>query len=189
LQLPVPCDVVAGFPGDQHDRSSHEVPVSDPLDPFGFDDDDDASSAPIDEEERAALLEDLADLAEFREALEPRGFRGVVIPCPDCEEDHYFGWSLLRENLEHILEHGEPRVHEPAFEPDVDRYVTWDYGKGFVDGVLEAENETGSLRDGWTSPTEAARRIRRALTTRGLTEDEVAEVLSEGGLPVNDQPD
>ncbi len=72
----------------------------------------------------------------------------------------------------------------------MDRYVTWDYGKGFVDGVLEAENETGSsLRDGWTSPTEAARRIRRALTTRGLTEDEVAEVLSEGGLPVNDQPD
>src|SRR6266545_472685 len=98
--------------------------------------------------------------------------------------------GLLRENLEHILEHGEPRVHEPAFEPDVDRYVTWDYGKGFVDGVLEAENETGSsLRDGWTSPTEAARCIRRALTTRGLTEDEVAEVLSEGGLPVNDQPD
>jgi hypothetical protein len=164
----------------------HEVPVPDPLDPFGY---DDATSEPIDEEERAALLEDLADLAEFREALEPRGFRGVVIPCPDCEEDHYFGWSLLRENLEHILEHGEPRVHEPAFEPDVDRYVTWDYGKGFVDGVLESENETGTLRDGWTSPTEAARRIRRALTTRGLTEDEVTEVLSEGGLPVSDQPD
>jgi hypothetical protein len=166
----------------------HEVPVPDPLDPFGFDDDD-SPSAPVDDEERGALLEDLADLAEFREALEPRGFRGVVIPCPDCEEDHYFAWSLLRENLEHILQHGEPRVHEPAFEPDVDRYVTWDYGKGFVDGVLEAENETGSLRDGWTSPTEAARRIRHALTTRGLTEDEVAEVLSEGGLPVNDSPD
>jgi hypothetical protein len=175
------------FLAGPNERSSHEVPVSDPLDPFGSD--DDATSAPIDEEERAALLEDLADLAEFREALEPRGFRGVVIPCPDCEEDHYFGWSLLRENLEHILEHGEPRVHEPAFEPDVDRYVTWDYGKGFVDGVLEAENETGSLRDTWTSPTEAAQRIRRALTTRGLTEDEVAAVLSEGGLPVNDQPD
>ena len=158
--------------------------MSDPLDPLDpFEPDDDAQSDPIDEEERASLLEDLADLAEFREALEPRGFRGVVIPCPDCEEDHFFGWDLLRENLEHILEQGEPRVHEPAFEPSVDHYVTWDYGKGFVDGLLEGEHESGPLRDGWTSPTEAARRIRRALTTRGLTEDEVTEVLSEGGLP------
>jgi hypothetical protein len=167
--------------------SPTEVPVPDPLDPF--EPHEESPPEPIDDEERAALLDDLADLAEFRSALEQRGFLGVVISCPDCEEDHYFGWSLLRENLEHILEHGEPRVHEPAFEPDVDRYVTWDYGKGFVDGVLEAENETGTLRDGWTSPTEAARRIRRALTTRGLTEDEVTEVLNEGGLPVSDQPD
>jgi hypothetical protein len=159
----------------------YEVLVPDPLDPFGSD--EESEFEPIDEDERAALLEDLADLAEFREALEPRGFRGVVIPCPDCEEDHYFGWSLLRENLEHILERGEPRVHEPAFEPEVDRYVTWDYARGFVDGLLEGERETTPLRDGWTSPGEAARRLRRALTTRGLTEDEVAAVLSEGGLP------
>jgi Family of unknown function (DUF5319) len=157
------------------------VLVPDPLDPFGFDEENEFE--PIDDEERAALLEDLADLAEFREALEPRGFRGVVIPCPDCEEDHFFGWSLLRENLEHILERGEPRVHEPAFEPEVDRYVTWDYARGFVDGLLEGERETTPLRDGWTSPVEAARRLRRALTTRGLTEDEVSAVLSEGGLP------
>ena len=162
--------------------------MSDPLDPFGFDDDD-ASSAPIDEEERAALLEDLADLAEFREALEPRGFRGVVIACPDCEEDHFFSWSLLRENLEHILERGEPRVHEPAFEPDVDRYVPWDYARGFVDGLLEGEREVSTLRDGWTSPVEASRRLRRALATRGLTEYEVTAVLNEGGLPLADPGD
>jgi len=161
--------------------------VPDPLDPFGSEDNESENTEfePIDEEERSALLEDLRDLAEFREALEPRGFRGVVIPCPDCEEDHYFSWSLLRENLEHILDHGEPRVHEPALEPQVDHYVTWDYGRGFVDGLLEGERETASspLREGWTSPTEASRRLRRALTTRGLTEDEVAAVLSEGGLP------
>src|SRR6266540_3541948 len=71
-----------------------EVSVPDPLDPFGFE--EESQSEPIDDEERAALLDDLADLAEFREALEPRGFRGVVIPCPDCEEDHFFSWSLLR---------------------------------------------------------------------------------------------
>ena len=164
--------------------------MPDLFDPFGFDDESDSAEfEPIDEEERAALLEDLRDLAEFREALEPRGFRGVVIPCPDCEEDHYFSWSLLRENLEHILEHGEPRVHEPAFEPEVDRYVTWDYGRGFVDGLLEAERETETaateLREG-TSPVEASRRLHRALLTRGLSEDEVAAVLSEGGLPPAD---
>ena len=154
--------------------------MPDPLNPF---DHEDANwKAPLDEEERESLLQDLADLADFREALESRGFRGVVIPCPDCEEDHYFGWSLLRESLEHILEHGEPRVHEPAFEPKVEDYVTWDYAKGFVDGLLE----DGPLRDGWTSPAEAARRLRRALTTRGLSEDEVAAVLSEGGLPPGD---
>ena len=118
-----------------------------------------------------------------------RGFLGVVISCPDCEEDHFFGWSLLRENLEHILQHGEPRVHEPAFEPAVDHYVTWDYAKGFVDGLLEGEHEHGPLRDGWTSPAEAARRLRRALATRGLSEDEVAAVLSEGGLPAADPGD
>jgi hypothetical protein len=150
----------------------YEVLVPDPLDPFGSD--EDSQFEPIDDEERAALLEDLADLAEFR---------GVVIPCPDCEEDHYFGWGLLRENLEHILQRGEPRVHEPAFEPEVDRYVTWDYARGFVDGLLEGERETTELRDGWGSPVEAARRLRRALATRGLTEDEVSAVLSEGGLP------
>jgi hypothetical protein len=161
--------------------------VPDPLDPFEPQDDSPPEPIePIDGEERAALLDDLADLAEFRSALEQRGFLGVVISCPDCEEDHFFGWSLLRENLEHILEHGEPRVHEPAFEPAVDHYVTWDYAKGFVDGLLEGEHEHGPLRDGWTSPAEAARRLRRALATRGLSEDEVAAVLSEGGLPPGD---
>ena len=117
--------------------------MPDPLDPF--EPQDDSPPDPIDDEERAALLDDLADLAEFRAALEQRGFLGVVISCPDCEEDHFFGWSLLRENLEHILQHGEPRVHEPAFEPAVDHYVTWDYAKGFVDGLLEGGSELGQV--------------------------------------------
>ena len=172
------------MPGDVRINLIYGVPVPDPLDPF--EPQDDSPPEPIDDEERAALLDDLADLAEFRSALEQRGFLGVVISCPDCEEDHFFGWSLLRENLEHILQHGEPRVHEPAFEPAVDHYVTWDYAKGFVDGLLEGEHDHSPLRDGWTSPAEAARRLRRALATRGLSEDEVAAVLSEGGLPPAD---
>jgi hypothetical protein len=163
--------------------------VPDPLDPFEFDDSGSADpidpAEPIDEEERASLLADLADLADFREALEARGFRGVVIPCPDCEEDHFFSWDLLRESLEHILEHGEPRVHEPAFDPKIEDYVTWDYAKGFVDGLLEGEQHGGPQRDGWSSPVEASRRLRRALETRGLSDDEVTQVLNDSGLPAD----
>ena len=52
--------------------------------------------------------------------------------------------------------------------------------------ALGHEHDHSPLRDGWTSPAEAARRLRRALATRGLSEDEVAAVLSEGGLPAAD---
>jgi hypothetical protein len=139
--------------------------VPDPLDPFEFDDSGSAEpidpAEPIDEEERASLLADLADLADFREALEARGFRGVVIPCPDCEEDHFFSWDLLRESLEHILEHGEPRVHEPAFDPKIEDYVTWDYAKGFVDGLLEGEQAAAR------SVTAGAPRSRRPAACAG----------------------
>jgi hypothetical protein len=32
-------------------------------------------------------------------------------------------------------------VHEPAFDPDPAQYVSWDYARGFADGVLDtAEN-------------------------------------------------
>ena len=33
---------------------------------------------------------------------------------------------------------GVTRVHEPAFDPDPAEYVSWDYARGFSDGVLEA---------------------------------------------------
>jgi hypothetical protein len=157
--------------------------VPDPLDPF--ESEENAPVEPIDDEERSSLLADLADLADFREALEPRGVRGVVIPCPDCDEDHFFGWSLLRESLEHILQHGEPRVHEPAFDPKAEDYVTWEYAKGFVDGLNEGERQNGPTRDGWSSPMEAARRVRRALERSGLSDDQVSDVLRESGLPLD----
>ena len=59
--------------------------------------------------------------------------------------------------------------------------MTWDYAKGFVDGLLEGEHEHGPCAT--AGPPAEAARLRRALTTRGLSEDEVAAVLSEGGLP------
>lgn len=89
---------------------------------------------PIDEDERQALQQDLIDVRVLKAVLGSRGIKGVVVYCPDCEDDHYLGWDLLAGNLQQILEEGEPPVHEPAWEPNPDEYVTWDYARGFLDG-------------------------------------------------------
>ena len=60
---------------------------------------------------------------------------GLVIDCEDCREPHFFDWALLRANLRHLLDSGRPRVHEPAFDPDPDHYVSWEYARGYTDGV------------------------------------------------------
>ncbi|HWB65606.1 MAG TPA: DUF5319 domain-containing protein [Mycobacteriales bacterium] len=118
-----------------------------PLDPFAGDPSDPAAELsdeelgdePLTDDERRNLLEDLEDLEMFQALLEPRGVRGMIIDCPDCREDHYYGWALLRANLRNILEAGAPHVHEPAYQPDPADYVTWDYARGFTDGVLTAD--------------------------------------------------
>lgn len=117
-----------------------------PLDPFAGDpgdpsaalDDDDVVSEPLAPDEREDVLADLEDLEVYRVLLEPRGVRGLVVDCDDCREAHFFGWDLLQSNLRHLLDQGRSRVHEPAFEPDPADYVSWDYARGFADGVLES---------------------------------------------------
>lgn len=93
---------------------------------------------PLDAEERKNVQADLEDLRAMRAVFEPRGMRGVVIACPDCGSDHFYDWDLLKENLEHMLGTGEPRMHEPAFEPHEEDYVLWDYAKGYVDALVDA---------------------------------------------------
>lgn len=111
----------------------HDTP---PPDPFGDD-----VVEPLSTAEREDVLADLEDLEVFRTLLHPRGIRGLVVDCEDCEEPHYFGWALLHGNLRHLLDLGQMRVHEPAFDPDPAHYVSWDYARGFADGVLDsAEN-------------------------------------------------
>jgi hypothetical protein len=121
-----------------------------PLDPFaddpgdpaaGFDPDDVEDLEPLSPEERQDIFADLEDLEVFQALLEPRGVRGLVVDCQDCEEPHYFAWDLLRGNLKQLLDEGQPRVHEPAFSPDPADYVSWDYARGFADGVLTADEE------------------------------------------------
>ena len=71
----------------------------------------------------------------MRVVFESQGAKGVVINCTDCGMNHYFGWELLKESLEHMLQTGEPRMHEPAFAPNEEDYIAWDYAKGYVDAL------------------------------------------------------
>jgi hypothetical protein len=38
-------------------------------------------------------------------------------------------------NLRALLGEGRTHVHEPAFSPDRDAYVSWDYARGYADAV------------------------------------------------------
>ncbi|MHB2023367.1 MAG: DUF5319 family protein [Mycobacteriales bacterium] len=114
----------------------------DPADPAGILDDFDDDSAPLTLDERAELIEEVEDVELFQAVLEPRGIRGLVVDCDDCDEAHYYAWDLLRANLRRLIDVGKLGMHEPAFEPDPDEYVSWDYARGFTDAML-AEAETG----------------------------------------------
>lgn len=97
-------------------------------------------------EERAGLVEEIEEVELFQVILEPRGIRGVVVDCEDCNESHYYAWDLLRENLRRLIDFGTLGVHEPAYLPDPADYVSWDYARGFTDAVLaEAEGERPAL--------------------------------------------
>jgi hypothetical protein len=121
----------------------------DPLDPFADDPsdpaadfhDEDDEAIPLSPDEREDVLADLEDLEVFQALLEPRAVKGLVVDCQDCGEPHYFAWDLLRANLRSLLDAGLPHVHEPAFSPDPADYVSWDYARGFADGVLTADED------------------------------------------------
>ncbi|MGH8962563.1 MAG: DUF5319 family protein [Jatrophihabitantaceae bacterium] len=113
-----------------------------PLDPFLDDPHDPAAvlddaepPQPLTDDERTDVQADLAELYEFRAALGPIGVEGITVECADCGEQHYFGWDLMAANLLALLGEGRTHVHEPAFEPDQDAYVSWDYARGYTDAV------------------------------------------------------
>lgn len=126
-----------------------DVPVDpfegDPEDPaklFALSEDPAAQDPPLTMQERANLAEEMSDLEIFRAVLEPQGVRGLVVDCTGCDESHYYDWELLLSNLMLMIDAGRLGVHEPAFRPDPDFYVTWDYARGFADAVLaDAEEE------------------------------------------------
>ena len=108
--------------------------LGDPSDPAGLLDDADPA-APLSDDERADVIADLAELREFRRALAPQGVAGITVECADCGEQHFFGWDLMAANLRALLGEGRTHVHEPAYAPDQDAYVSWDYARGYTDAV------------------------------------------------------
>ena len=120
-----------------------------PIDPFSGDPDDPASAfdddrspSSLSQAERQDVLADLADLEVFRSRLEPAGIRGLAITCDECDDIHYIAWDLLSSGLSQLADSGVPHVHEPAFDPAPADYVSWDYARGYVDGMIDAEQRT-----------------------------------------------
>ena len=155
---------------------------------------------PLDGEERRNIEADLVDLGAMRGVFEAQGVKGVVVACPDCGEDHYYGWELLHESLQHMLTTGEPRMHEPAFEPREEEYVLWDYGKGYVDALADAGLDDGSSVElgscPWCGSTldsqfafcprcgrpTAPARLLSELVARGMEEREARALLVKAGF-------
>ena len=171
--------------------------MEDPDEPLG---DDERETLGLEPEEEENVRADLQDLGGMRRVFSGQGVKGVVITCPDCGEDHFYEWELLRENLEHMLETGEPRMHEPAFEVREEEYIRWDYGKGYVDALadtgLEPDHRVELAACPWCHQalepsygfcprcgrSLAAVRLYSELTERGIEEREVRAILVRAGF-------
>ena len=163
-------------------------------------DEEQEEDRPLDGEERRNIEADLVDLKSMRGMFEPQGVRGVVVACPDCGEDHYYAWELLKESLEHMLKTGEPRMHEPAYDPREEEYVLWDYGKGYVDALTDAGLENGRAVElracPWCSAaldeqfafcpkcgrSTAPAKLLSELVSRGIEEREARALLVKAGF-------
>ena len=130
---------------------------------------------PLDDDERDALQQDLVDVQVLKQILGTKGIRGVVFYCPDCDEDHFLAWDLLAGNIQELLNAGESPVHEPAFNPDPNDYVSWDYARGFLDGYESFEQE--ELGD-------SVLKLVLELKERGWRPDEVKGLLAKVDLQI-----
>jgi Family of unknown function (DUF5319) len=133
----VPQEPLDPFADDPHDPAAQLLPAAS----------DDFDEPALTRQEREELVGDLAELEGFRALLEPRDVLGIVIECEDCGDRHYLDWDLVLGNLRNLLLVGRTRVHEPAYSPDPTRYVSWEYARGYSDGVLEAADDDEAIDD------------------------------------------
>lgn len=165
-------------------------------------DDEFEPALPLDEHESMLVQQDLVDLEAFEVTFRAEGYKGVSVWCQDCAEDHFYPWDLLRNNLELLLQTGETPVHEPAFEPDPEEYVPWEYARGYVDALSDVGVDRRRLLDecgrcGYSleGDQRAANfcprcgaallgaRLAAALRERGMDDDAIGELLREFGIP------
>ncbi len=162
-------------------------------------DDDAGEPLELTADERRDIEADLEDLAAMHAVFAPQNVKGVVIACQDCGENHFYEWELLRENLEHMLSVGEPRMHEPAWDIREDEYIQWDYGKGYVDALadtgLEPDRRIEVTQCPWCETafephfqfcprcgrSLGAVRVYRELLDRGMDERDVRSLLVRAG--------
>jgi hypothetical protein len=120
------------FPGDE--GFDDEFAEAD----FGGHEFSEHDHGPLPDEESWQVSQDLDDLDAFEQVFAGEGVKGVSMFCHDCDEEHFYRWELLRNSLELLLETGEIPVHEPAFQPNPDDYVPWEYARGYVDALRDA---------------------------------------------------
>lgn len=178
----------------------------------GFDDDfdrdyddvfgDGGDGEPLPDEESWQVAQDLDDLDAFEQVFAAEGLKGVSMFCHDCDEEHFYRWDLLRNSLELLLETGEIPVHEPAFQPDPDDYVPWEYARGYIDAlrdvgvdqrteVTECPRCSLPLEDSLQAANWCPRcaapllsaRLATALEEAGLSDAAIQHVLRTAGMP------
>ncbi|HEV8564259.1 MAG TPA: DUF5319 family protein [Actinomycetota bacterium] len=160
---------------------------------------DDEERYELSPDERSDIEADLDDLSAMRTMFSPQGVKGVVISCQDCGSNHFYEWELIRDNLEQMLETGEPRMHEPAFNIVEEEYIQWDYGKGYVDALadtgLEPDRKVEVTQCPWCETAFEPHfqfcprcgrslgtvRLYKELVNRGLEEREVRAMLVRAG--------
>lgn len=115
----------------------------DPNDPASFisDEDDAAEMLPLTPEEEQQVREDYDLLCTFKAHLEPEGYLGICMTCPDCDAMHYYDWEIMRTNMLASLRGELAPVHEPSPNPDPMRYVTWDFCHGWLACAETAERK------------------------------------------------
>ena len=169
-------------------------------------DDDLHGPAPLDHLESAQVTQDLVDLELFEATFANDGYVGVSVLCQDCIEEHFYPWDLLRGNLRMLLESGEVPVHEPAYQPDPERYVPWEYARGYVDALNDAGvdrrrplDACPQCRLAFTEPLGGANfcprcglalvpaRLEAALADLDLDDDTIADVLRQIGFAGHDR--
>lgn len=163
---------------------------------------DEGGDQPLDRAESWLVTQDLDDLDAFEQVFADDGTRGVSLWCHDCDEEHYYPWDLLRSSLELLLETGEIPVHEPAFSPNPDDYVPWEYARGYVDALRDVGAEQRlevddcprcgyELLEGIRLASFCPRcgtpllrqRLVLALTAAGIPPETRLEILHRSGLP------